>query len=163
MKLLILLPMVKKSSICFTCILSMPGIGWLPGKALAYIRKQTFASLRIPHSSNPAKLIYISRGDAQKRKITNEHEIQSFLRNRGFDIIRMNEYSIEDQIQIISSAKMIVAPHGAGLTHLAFAPHDVKVIELLGSLHPLKFFSYLANAMGQGLYLHIFRRFKKKA
>lgn len=74
--------------------------------------------------------IYISRRNVGKRKIVNEDEISHVLSNLGFQTIRAEELSFEQQVQICSRARYIVSNHGAGLTNMLFVPEGGSVLEL---------------------------------
>ena len=74
--------------------------------------------------------IYISRKDSGIRKIKNEDEVISFISKKGYRIINNSLLSIEDQILMYKTAKNIVAPHGAGLTNLAYSLENISVTEL---------------------------------
>jgi capsular polysaccharide biosynthesis protein len=74
--------------------------------------------------------IYISRRNASVRQIINEHEVINCLRNYGFEILNIEEYSFEDQVNILYHAKYLVSIHGAGLTNLMFMPTGSSILEL---------------------------------
>ena len=79
---------------------------------------------------NFPKNIYISRADSRIRKMSNEDKVISLMSKKGYRIINNSKLSISDQIQMFSSAKNIVAPHGAGLTNLLYTLEDIRVTEL---------------------------------
>ena len=74
--------------------------------------------------------IYISRGRAGRRRIVNEDEVLSVLRRFGFETIRTEELSFEQQVQVCSRARYIVSNHGAGLTNMLFMREGGSVLEL---------------------------------
>lgn len=74
--------------------------------------------------------IYISRRMAKLRRISNEAELMPWLESEGFKIVCLETLSFEEQIQLFQSAKMILAPHGAGLTNMIFMPPGGTIIEL---------------------------------
>jgi hypothetical protein len=73
--------------------------------------------------------IYISRKQSV-RSVANETDVRSCLDSRGFFSACLEEMSFLDQISLFSNAEIIVAPHGAGLSHIAFLPPGAKVLEL---------------------------------
>ena len=93
----------------------------------------TFAAKTNNHALCSDK-IYIDRSDAnaslQHRTIVNEKEVQHYLLERGFDMVRLSDYSFSDQINIFAHAKVIVGLHGAGFANLAFCQPNTKVIEI---------------------------------
>jgi hypothetical protein len=76
-----------------------------------------------------SKRIYISRQKAADRRVENREELLNVLSQFGFKSFILEEMSFREQVGLFSEADMIIAPHGAGLTHLAFSI-DSNVIEL---------------------------------
>lgn len=74
--------------------------------------------------------LYVSRAKAGRRQVINEPELGSRLESLGFVQIFPEELSWTEQINAFSQAKVVVAPHGAGLANLAFCPSGVRVVEL---------------------------------
>ncbi|MBD8555639.1 glycosyltransferase family 61 protein [Rhizobium sp. CFBP 8762] len=83
--------------------------------------------------------IYISRRDGVRRPLTNETEVERYMHTKGYTVVTMSELPLWKQIHIATKAKSIVAPHGAGLTHIIFSKPGMKILELL----PIKDGSYL--------------------
>ncbi len=77
------------------------------------------------------KKIYISRSKAKKRFVANEKELSAFLSSLGFQIVHFENYSLEQQIKIVSESKVIIGLHGAGLTNMLFLPKQSTVFELI--------------------------------
>lgn len=99
-------------------------------RALEVIRSLVGSIDRVTGFEN----IYISRSDANIRRLVNEDEIVAELRRKNYKTIRMSDLSVQDQISIIVNAKKIVAPHGMGLSYLPFNPG--KHTELTELFHP---------------------------
>ena len=76
------------------------------------------------------QLIYISREQARGRKIANETDVMQFLQTKGFKRYFLEEMSLEQIVRLFATAKVVVSPHGAGLTNLIFAQPQTKVIEI---------------------------------
>ena len=86
------------------------------------------------NDSYPAK-IYIDRGDSvsntrKLRSIINEEQVKDLLKKNKFKIVSLSNYSFEEQVRIINSAKEIVGLHGAGFANFCFCEPNTKVIEL---------------------------------
>ncbi|MET0155150.1 MAG: glycosyltransferase family 61 protein [Rickettsiales bacterium] len=77
----------------------------------------------------PDKDFYVSRRDAKLRHLENEGEIESVLRERGFETIVPGEMSLREQFFAFRRARTLVATHGAGLTNLLFVPRGGKIVE----------------------------------
>jgi capsular polysaccharide biosynthesis protein len=60
----------------------------------------------------------------------NEHEVEAVLARLGFAIVRPQDHSFDEQVTMFSRARVVVGPHGAGLTNAAFAPQGCLVIDI---------------------------------
>lgn len=95
-------------------------------------------NIKLPYLSDNSlrsHKVYISRRLAKARKILNEVELEMQLMDRGFEIVFLEKLSIASQIQLFKNAKVIVSPHGAGLTNLVFCEKGTVVIEIFTSRH----------------------------
>jgi hypothetical protein len=75
------------------------------------------------------KYIYISRRNST-RSIYNEESFEKFLKNISFDIIFLEEISVSEKILIFQSSKIIIAPHGGGLSNIVWCNLNCKIIEI---------------------------------
>jgi len=74
--------------------------------------------------------IYISRGIANRRKISNEKECLVVFEKYGFRVLHLENHSFEDQVRLVSNAEYLVSNHGAGLTNMLFMNPGSRVLEL---------------------------------
>ena len=92
--------------------------------------------------------LYIKR-KYRRRGVENESEVVEFLEAKGFHCIDFEEYSIDDQISMMSNASFIVASHGAGLANIIFAKPNTVLIEFLPEdEHPRSSFWILSRKIG---------------
>jgi hypothetical protein len=75
--------------------------------------------------------IFVGRRTASKRNLTNQQELKIELAALGFFYIEMEDFSVEEQINIFRHADYIVGVHGASLSHLMFCKPNTKVIDLI--------------------------------
>lgn len=73
---------------------------------------------------------YISRINADKRRVTNEDELIESISKFGFRTVYLEHLTIEEQAKLFSSARMIIGQHGAGLANLVFCDDNCKVLEI---------------------------------
>lgn len=90
------------------------------------------------------KRVYISREDAQSRHIKNEGELLNQLTDIGFEKYVLSKMSIERQIELFSSADIVMGPHGAGLSNIIFG-NNLTVIEILFDTKENGFFFAVAE------------------
>ena len=74
--------------------------------------------------------IYITRKNSTYRKIINETDLIDELKLKNFDIADTTNMSINEQIEIFSSANTIVSPTSSALTNLVFCKPGTKVLEI---------------------------------
>ena len=90
--------------------------------------------------------VFISRRKALGRRIANENEVIEALEPLEFATYILEEMSYLEQVTLFAQAKVIVAPHGAGLTNLIFADNPI-ILELFGA-YVGREFANLARGMG---------------
>lgn len=73
--------------------------------------------------------IYISRDDARLRRVLNERRLLPRLESLGFERAVLGELPVARQIALFRQADIVVAPHGAGLTHIAWCKPGTKIVE----------------------------------
>jgi capsular polysaccharide biosynthesis protein len=74
--------------------------------------------------------IYITRKNAQKRRIINEDQLMPILVKNGFVIVDFDNLSFREQLSYILSANILVSLHGAALTHMLWMNKPGKVMEI---------------------------------
>lgn len=76
--------------------------------------------------------VYIYRKE-NWRQIKNSVEVFNFIKKRFNTIewILFNEQDLDETINIFSRAKIIIGPHGAGLTNMIFSPNNITIIEIM--------------------------------
>jgi hypothetical protein len=113
--------------------------------ALLWLR-QRFLSNRNTER-HKARRLYVTRRDTS-RTASNESQLLEYLKSEGFEVICAGELSFEQQIAAFSEVEIVVAPHGAALTNIIFAPEGTSVIELFGDNYVNGCFWALANLRG---------------
>jgi capsular polysaccharide biosynthesis protein len=109
---------------------SFPGhLEWVPPRGIEFLRKVFITEKILSFSSYPER-IYISRARAKYRRVLNEEEVKEQLKKTGFVSVFLESLSLEEQIALFTHAKVIVAPHGSGLTNILFCHKGAKVIEI---------------------------------
>ncbi|MBD2088471.1 DUF563 domain-containing protein [Microcoleus sp. FACHB-1515] len=101
-------------------------LGWASADALNFLRQH----LPIAAAKNWPSRIYISRQSARYRRVLNEEAVLDVLRPAGFVAVSLESLSVAEQVSLFAQAEAIVAPHGSGLTNLAFCRPQTAVIEL---------------------------------
>ncbi|QKJ66126.1 glycosyltransferase family 61 protein [Deefgea piscis] len=79
------------------------------------------------------KRVYISRLDAPQRRIINESNLISLLKEYDFEVVTFSGLNFSSQVELIKDAEIVIAPHGAGLTNLVYAKNLKVLYELFSS------------------------------
>ena len=87
-------------------------------------------SFRAFPATGRTRRLFVSRGDARKRRLTNEDEILARLARFDFEVVTPGRLPLGDSIGLFSEAQVVAGPHGAGLTNLVFMPPGGSVIEI---------------------------------
>jgi capsular polysaccharide biosynthesis protein len=116
-------------------------------RAAAWLRARFLPEAYLPPL--PRQKLYITRRDAPTRRLLNEAEIIAYLEKRGFVCVCPGELSVAEQITLFSNAGVVVAPHGAALTNMVFAPPGATIVELFGDNYINGCYWALANVCGQ--------------
>jgi capsular polysaccharide biosynthesis protein len=99
--------------------------------SIEWLRSDMISSA-MPNESNQldGSLLYVSRENASRRRVSNEEEILEMLNSYGFEKVLPGELSQEQAVETFNRAEIIAGPHGAGLTDIIFS-EDCAIIELL--------------------------------
>ena len=86
------------------------------------------------------KRIFITRKNSEshhngtlKRCILNENVLIPYLKNKNFEIIQLEDYSMHDKIKLFMESEVILSSHSGSLTFCLFANNKSKIIEILNN------------------------------
>ena len=101
----------------------------------------------------PWRKIYVSRASAKGRQISNEMSLRPALEAEGFETILMEELTFEEQVCLMQETRVVVAPHGAGITNILLCAEGAQLVEMADGDFPNPNFYALACALGIGYWL----------
>lgn len=114
------------------------------------ILRSIFKSKTMKTKSISEEYIYVSRSMTTKRFLSNEAVIEEELQKLNFSIVHCENMNFHDQINLFSNARIIIGPHGAGLSNMIWASLPCEIIEI----YPYNFFNdcyaRLAKSLGFG-------------
>jgi len=121
-------------------------------QAIRFLKSNYLSDINL----NKGKRIYINRKRATKRKVRNEEELETMLeREFGFISIAMDQYNVLQQASIAYHSEIIISPHGAALTNIAFCKPKTKVFELFSPVYGTSSFYTIAQANSLDYYSFI--------
>ena len=102
-----------------------------PASSEVQVLRGRLAQLGFLRSSE--RNLYITRrGNINGRRIQNETELVSMLERFNFEVIDPGELSFNEQLSIFGQARVVIAPHGAALSHIVSFPLEARILELNG-------------------------------
>ncbi|RMB12640.1 glycosyltransferase family 61 protein [Eilatimonas milleporae] len=123
----------------------------IPADWMVNFLREQILPYRAPHSPLGDK-IFITRLKRGVRTLTNMAEVSTLLRREGFQEVVLEDYNFLEQVSIIHSATMIIAPHGAGLTNTAFCRRGAKILELFSPHYISSLFYFISAFAGADYY-----------
>ena len=134
---------------------SVTGSIWYMSKWVCDFLRRKFLPLAQQTQTDRGKQtpekIYICR-ESKYRRVINEEEIIAALREQGFAIVRLESLSFLEQVALFAGAKMVISPHGSGLTNIVFCQPGTKVLELFPSTYIVRFYWKLSNFVNLDYY-----------
>jgi capsular polysaccharide biosynthesis protein len=92
--------------------------------------------------------LYISREKCHYRKMKNETEVWPELEKKGFEKVFLEDLTLEQQIQKLHSADIVLGVHGAGFANILFCRPGTRIIEIQDPDDPNPHFYALAALLG---------------
>ena len=91
------------------------------------------------------RLIYITRKNALTRRVLNEGELLDRMSRFDVEAIELEGMSVARQAVLFANARLIIAPHGAGIANAVFCPKYSKLIEFMPDTYNNSCFELLAG------------------
>nr|WP_280521186.1 glycosyltransferase family 61 protein [Paenibacillus mangrovi] len=101
-----------------------------PKWASEFLRKVFLFDRGLDVNGQGSEYIYISRLKAKRRRILNETDVIDLLTAHGFKIYSLEEMSMDEQIRLFNNAKVVVSPHGAGMSNITFCKPGTSIVEI---------------------------------
>ena len=76
-----------------------------------------------------ADRVYVTRQGAS-RSIADEAMVEAHVTDIGFTVVRMESLSFAEQVAVLREARIVLAPHGAGMANIVFSRPGTRVLEL---------------------------------
>ncbi len=129
---------------------------WLHDAFAARAARQYANGNAAPPPSRP-RMLYITRRLATRRRIVNEDALIAMLTAAGVSCVECEKLSFAGQAAMFSRAQVVIAPHGAGLVNLLFAPLGGRLLEIHPEEIPLGATCYWSIAHALGWSYHYLR------
>jgi len=116
----------------------------------AEVSEHPVSLLRRHDVRRPARLrrVYVSREDMFNRRIANEHAVKDYLIGKGFEEVKPERMSLEDQISLYQQAECVVGANGSAFSSQVFWRRGTRLIEFFGQSEVHLFNRQLSLALG---------------
>ncbi|HEY9640117.1 MAG TPA: tetratricopeptide repeat protein [Coleofasciculaceae cyanobacterium] len=126
---------------------AFPGhLGWVEPWALEFLRNTFLPLGEQVHAAFPQRL-YISRAQANHRRVLNEAAVLQHLMPLGFVPIALETLAFAEQVALFSQAEIVIAPHGGGLTNILFCRPGTTVIELVSPRYIRHYYGVISDRL----------------
>ena len=102
-----------------------------------------------PPAAPATRKIYVERASST-RQLLNEPELIEALRREGFEILNPARVTLDEQIELFSQCRLIIAPTGAAMTNLMFTQPGTHALIILAENKQsnLNIFNHVGEAAG---------------
>ncbi|HTW71459.1 MAG TPA: glycosyltransferase 61 family protein [Acetobacteraceae bacterium] len=118
----------------------------MPG-SVSKAAAETFGRLRaaVEPAADGADTIYVARTDSTRRIMMNEDALIAMLERQGVHIVVPGVLPVRQQLAMFRRARLVIGPHGAGLSNLVACEPGTQVYELVPSFYANNCFNRLAQ------------------
>jgi len=107
----------------------------------------TFARLRqsVLPAGDGDDVIYIARTDSPRRRMMNEDSLIAELQREGVGVLIPGALPVARQFALFRRARLVIGPHGAGLSNIIACESGTHIYELLPSHHSIQCYCQIAR------------------
>jgi hypothetical protein len=117
------------------------------GEVVARVARRLKKHFSADRAGSKPQRIYVSRQMASSRRVDNEAELRPLLKERGFDLVVLEDMAWIDQLRLFSATDAIMGPHGAGLVNMMFALKNATTWEITAQSRTVPCFLVLARQL----------------
>ena len=100
------------------------------GNYVPELMQQIRSRLSGKQTEDSKDVLYISRRNARARHIVNEKAVLQALKPLNVEPLVLENNSFARQVDLFGAARVVIAPHGAGLTNMLWMRPGSRVIEV---------------------------------
>jgi len=100
-----------------------------------------------PNKLDLGDYLFISRRDAQQRKLVNAIDFAQVLKHKGFAEISLSGLTLYEQMLIFSNVKIAIFEHGAAMANMIFMKPCTTVIEICSPWFMADLFATVSEEM----------------
>lgn len=122
-------------------------IGPVSPQSYEFLKRKIEAKFGTPHPQGHK--IYLTRRNMSWSKLSNEAAVAEILSKRGFEIIKIEDMTFENQVKMFQQASVVVAAGGSALQNIIFShPTTQLIVMTQNNLHNWGCFNAQVGALG---------------
>jgi Glycosyltransferase 61 len=121
--------------------------GYLHEEVLRFVRG-LYGVHESPDDNQRTAGLYLSRSEAHRRRFTDEARAQTEISRLGLEVTTPGQLPFAKQLEAVRDAALLVSPHGAALTLIAFTRRPAAVVEIQPRHRVRPHYALLAAACG---------------
>lgn len=133
---------------------------WVPSRLVVTgtwmdpLLPQWYRRRLVSPQAQPGRKLYLSRGATGRRRVANEQAVIDLLRPLGYEVVRPEQLSVAQQVELFAQASHIIGPTGAAMTNMIYAAPGAEVTVFYSRYMvaggAALYFDALAKACGHG-------------
>ncbi len=124
-------------------------------------RRGLMTAFAVPERPRGDRIFYVSRRDAQVRRVLNEDALTEFLTRRGVEVVANADLELGDIVRRFADARCVIGVNGAGMANTLFSPPGTAVIELGSDAMTEPLYWMVSEMLGLRHYVQIERALNK--
>lgn len=84
----------------------------------------------VANNSTPSLKLYLARRTGGHRMITNNDEIETYFKKRGYVFVEPHKISLEEVVKLFYNAKVVAGPFSSAFTNLIFSRPGTRALVL---------------------------------
>ena len=131
------------------CYITNVSLSGKPSQHELFVVKEYLQKNLLLNQESYSEIGIIIKRTEHERKIINHDEMVFYLRTKypTIEWIEFDSLTILETIKLFNRAKIIIGPHGAGLTNMLFAKKGCKIIEIMPYSDPNECYHHLTNML----------------
>ncbi|MDM0077389.1 glycosyltransferase 61 family protein [Variovorax sp. J2P1-59] len=120
--------------------------------------RPVFDKLRFLHGSaeRRERIVFLSRrSDTSRRLLVNRREVEAALENAGVEIHHPEQMTLQEQIALASSSRLIIGELGAAMCNIGFCDPGASVLDIQQEGYPDIYVRSMCHIMGLKWHLYV--------
>jgi len=106
--------------------------GYMPRRELiAKFREKVLGRLPQTPPTRPFRRLFTDRSAMKQRRMINQKELEPILKDRGFEMVRWETLTVQEQATLAMETEIMAGPHGSHMINGVICSPGTKVLEIM--------------------------------